>query len=136
VAFDFTVEGDWFRIDCAMEEFTNARPEENDAWNEKMGDLTRGEQEILKILINSKENGNTIGLCSSVLGEGFFITAVEDIILQDGETIIVIKPFDVTGFVLPTNTLKLASIEAACPLISEYQNPILKNFEKDKSWFF
>jgi hypothetical protein len=120
-----------------MEERPNARPEINFyQWDEYILDLAIGSQAILKVVVNSKENGNTIGVKSSALGEGFLITAVEDIILEDGETYILFKPFDVTGFILPTNKLRLAEIDAACPLISEFQNPVLRNIEKDKSWFF
>jgi hypothetical protein len=120
-----------------MEYKTNARPEVNFYnWDEHIFDLATGPQEILKVIVNSKENGSTVGIRSSLLGQGFFITAVEDIILEEGETSILLKPFDVTGFVLPSNKLRLAEIEAACPLISEYKNPVLRNIEKDKSWFF
>jgi hypothetical protein len=121
-----------------MDNFLNAETPEKAALSvdEKVFDLAEGEQEILKILINSKEVGNTVGVSSISLGAGFVITAVDDIILEDGETIILLKPFDVTGFVLPTNRLKLQEITAACRLTSEYQNPVLKNFDKTKNWFF
>jgi hypothetical protein len=118
-----------------MENVFNARLETN-FLDEQILNLTFGTQKILRILFDSKENGNTIGIRSPLLGEGFFITAVDDIILQEGETTILFKPFDVTGFMLPTNKLLLADIEAACPLISEFRNPFLKNIARDRSWFF
>ena len=120
-----------------MDKSTNARPEVNFyKWDEHILNLALSSQEILKIIIESKENGNTIGVSSKLLGEGFFITAVEDIILEESQTTILFKPFDVTGFMLPTNKLTLQEIDAACPLISEFKNPVLKNFEKDKTWYF
>jgi hypothetical protein len=120
-----------------MENPFNTRPDADFfKWDEQILNLTRESQEILKIIVSGKEQGNTIGISSPLLGEGFFITAVENIILEDGETTILFKPFDVTGFMLPTNKLRLAEIEAACPLISEFQNPVLRSLDKDKSWFF
>jgi hypothetical protein len=120
-----------------MDDSLNARPEVNFyTWDEHILDLANNAHDVLKILVASKENGNTVGIRSASLGEGFLITAVEDIILEDGETYICLKPFDITGFILPTNRLKLTEIEAACPLISEFQNPVLRNFEKEKKWFF
>jgi hypothetical protein len=120
-----------------MDNLSNARPDINFfKWDEQILDLAKSSSDILKILIESKENGNTIGISSPLLGEGFFITAVEDIILEEGETTILFKPFDVTGFMLPTNRLKLGEVDAACPLISRFQNPVLKNFDKDRKWFF
>jgi hypothetical protein len=95
-----------------------------------------GTGEMLKVLIASKEENKSIGISSPRIGEGFFITAVEDIILVEGETIILFKPFDVTGFILPTNKLRLVDINAVCPLSSEFQNPVLKNFDKNKTWYF
>jgi hypothetical protein len=120
-----------------MDNLSNARSEINFYhWDEDILSLVRDPQEILKVIIASKENGNTVGIRSPEFGEGFFITAVEDIILEEGETAILFKPFDVTGFILPTNKLNLHQIEAACALISEFENPVLKNINKDKSWFF
>ena len=92
--------------------------------------------DILRILVSSKEEGKSIGISSPRIGDGFFITAVEDIILVEGETIILFKPFDITGFILPTNKLRLVDIVAVCPLKSEFENPILRNFDKNKTWYF
>jgi hypothetical protein len=120
-----------------MEESLNARPEFNFYnWDEQILDLVENAHDVLKVLVASKENGNTVGIRSASLGAGFCITAVEDIILEDGETFICLKPFDVTGFMLPTTKLRLTDVAAACPLISEFQNPVLRNFEKDRNWFF
>lgn len=120
-----------------MENLSNARPDFNFYnWDEQILNLAKSSTDILKLIFESKENGTTVGISSPLLGQGFFITAVEDIILSDGETTILLKPFDVTGFLLPTNKLTLADIEAACPLISTFENPVLKNLEKEKNWFF
>jgi hypothetical protein len=120
-----------------MNNLPNARPDINFyRWDEQILDVATNKDDILKLMISGKENGNTVGIRSAVLGDGFYITAVEEVILEEGSTTFRLKPFDITGFILPTNRLKLAEIDAACPLISEFQNPVLKNIEKDKSWFF
>jgi hypothetical protein len=120
-----------------MDDLSNTRPEVNfNKWDELILNPARGSQEILKLIVESRENGSMIGISSKALGEGFFITAIEEIIIDEGEATILIKPYDVTGFILPTSKLTLAQIDAACPLMSEFKNPVLKNFEKDKSWFF
>jgi hypothetical protein len=93
-------------------------------------------QEMLKILLESKETGKAIGICSPLTGEGFVITVVEDIILDEAETTITIKPYDVTGFMLPVYKIQLSQITAVCPLKSNFGNPLLKNLDKGKSWFF
>ena len=103
---------------------------------ENVFESTSSSSEILRILISSKEEAKSIAISSERLGPGFLITAVEDIILVEGETIILFKPFDVTGFILPTNKLRLADIAAVCPLNSEFENPVLKNFDKNKTWYF
>ena len=103
---------------------------------EKTIEKTRESQEILKILIDSKETGKSVGISSPLMGEGFFTTAVEDIILLEGETVISLIPYDSTGFMLPVNKLKLSQITAVCPFSSKFRNPILKNLNRGKSWFF
>lgn len=104
--------------------------------NEQLFESTCTSSEILRILISSKEESKSIAVSSPRIGEGFFITAVDDIILEEGETMILFKPFDATGFILPTNKLHLAEIAAVCPLKSEFENPVLKNFDKSKTWYF
>lgn len=103
---------------------------------EKTIEKTHGSQEILKILMESKETGKAVGISSPLMGDGFFTTAVEDIILVDGETIISLIPYDSTGFMLPASKLKLSQITAVCPFRSKFNNPILKNLNRGKNWFF
>lgn len=103
---------------------------------EKTIETTRESQEILKVLVESKETGKAVGISSPLMGEGFVTTAVEDIILIEGETIISFKPFDSTGFMLPVSKLRLGQITAVCPLRSEFKNPVLKNLSRDNKWFF
>lgn len=92
--------------------------------------------EILKALLNSKEEGTSIGLRASAIGEETIVTSVEDIIFQENETIIVLKPYDATGYFLPSRTIKLRDIEGVFPFSTPFENPFLNNMQKDKTWFF
>jgi len=83
-------------------------------------EFTTATEEILRILIHSKEYGNVIGVSSPVLGAGIFITAVEKIIL-DYETIVQLKPYDVNGGLLEKSILKLTDITSACAFRSRYE---------------
>jgi hypothetical protein len=83
-------------------------------------EFTLESDEILRILIHSKEYGNVIGISSPVLGAGIFITAVDRIIL-DYETIVQLKPRDVNGGTLEKSTLKLTDIISACAFRSRFE---------------
>jgi hypothetical protein len=83
-------------------------------------EFTTASEEILRILIHSKEYGNVIGISSPFLGAGIFITAVDKIIL-DYETIVQLKPYDVNGGTLEKNVLKLTEITSACAFKSRYE---------------
>jgi hypothetical protein len=76
-------------------------------------------EDILRILIHSKEYGNVIGISSPFLGAGIFITAVEKIVL-DYEVVVVLKPHDVNGGLLEKNIFKLTEITCACAFKSRF----------------
>jgi hypothetical protein len=77
-------------------------------------------EEILRILIHSKEYGNVVGVSSPFLGAGIFITAVEKIIL-DYEVVVQLKAHDVNGKPLEKSTLKLTDITCACAFRSRFE---------------
>lgn len=84
-------------------------------------------EEILRILIHSKEYGNVVGVSSPFLGAGIFITAVEKVIL-DYEVVIQLKPMDVNGEHLQKHILKLTDITCACAFKSRFEklyHPVL-----------
>jgi hypothetical protein len=83
-------------------------------------EFTNATEEILRILIHSKEYGNVIGISSPNLGAGIFITAVDKIIL-DYETVVQLKPYDVNGGMLEKNTLRLTEITSACSFKSRFE---------------
>ena len=94
--------------------------------------FTREEGEILKAVLDSKEKGTMIALAVPSIGAGVFITAVNDVTLNDGETFIHLKSYDVTGRILEKTRLSLKEIVGACTLHSQWQNPYLKNLANDK----
>jgi hypothetical protein len=77
-------------------------------------------EDILRILIHSKEYGNVIGVSSPSLGAGIFITAVEKVVL-DYEVVIQLKPSDVNGNKLEKNIIRLTEITSACAFKSRYE---------------
>jgi hypothetical protein len=89
--------------------------------------FTRNEGEILKALLNSKENCTMVALAVPCIGAGVFITAVDDLYLNDGETYIQVKNYDVTGRIIEKTKIALKEIIGVCPLNSKWENPYLKN---------
>ena len=79
-----------------------------------------GREAILDVLDHSQHHGNVIGICSPALGPGIFITTV-DHVLKDYETIVYLKPFDVNGYKLEKNVLKLTEIASVCPFRTNYE---------------
>lgn len=92
--------------------------------------------EMLGILVNSKQHGSAVGIIAPAFGDDICITAVEDIILEDGKTIIILKQYDRSGYMLASSKIALEDVASVCPFSSEFRNPYLDNFEKDRTWFF
>lgn len=87
--------------------------------------------EILNILTDSKAHGTAVGINARVLGSEIYVTAVEDIII-DHEITIVLKNFDITGYMLETNKLKLGDIQSVCPFKSHFENPYMRTLKNGK----
>lgn len=92
------------------------------------GEFVTDPQQILEVLSQSKSNGTAVALTSPVMGAGYFITAVQDIFLgeADGDVLIVLKPYDITGYIFPRNKLYLWEIKSVCPFKSAFENPYFK----------
>ncbi len=92
-------------------------------------DLVSDPGVIFNILTESKLRGTAVGINAPTLGGGIYITAVEDIILDSRESdiTIVIKNFDISGYIFETNKLKLAEIASVIPFKSEFKNPYIRN---------
>lgn len=88
--------------------------------------------EMLMILKESKEQGTAVGIKASVLGAEIYVTAVEEI-LSGGEIIIVVKSYDITGYMLGTNKLRLGEITSVCPFKSPFENPYMRTLNYSKS---
>ena len=87
--------------------------------------------EMLHILTDSKINGTAVGINAPVLGNEIYVTAVEEIIINDDITII-LKNFDMTGYMLETNKLKLGDIHSVCPFKSPFENPYMRTLKNGK----
>jgi hypothetical protein len=92
--------------------------------------------DILKALLQSKEEGTSVGIKAHCLGQEVVTTAVEDIIFHDTHTVIVVKHYDGSGYILPSHKINLLEIQAVFPFNTPFVNPYLKSIDKDKSWFF
>ena len=88
--------------------------------------------EMLNILAESKANGTTVGVIAAVLGKDIYVTAVEDIII-DNDITIVLKSYDITGYMLETNKLRLGEISSVCPFKSQFENPYMRSLMHGKS---
>jgi hypothetical protein len=82
-------------------------------------------EDMINALLQSKENGNVIGIISPALGNGLFMVAVEDIILEDPEPAVKLRSYDITGFFLDKNVLKLSEIRSVCPFQTIFHNPYI-----------
>ena len=85
--------------------------------------------EMLTILSESKDNGTAVGIQSAALGKEIFVTAVDDIIINEDVTV-VLKNYDVTGYMLETNKLKLGEIKSVVPFKSPFENPYMKTLKQ------
>jgi hypothetical protein len=92
--------------------------------------------QILEILTLSKNQGKSVGILSHRLGDAVVITGVDEIVLEDWRTVVILKPFDHTGYLLPTYKLEITDIASVCPLASEFKNPYIDSINKNKNWFF
>lgn len=103
----------------------------NHVMNNLTTELVTDPGEILNILTDSKANGTAVGINAPVLGKEIFVTAVEDIII-DNDITIVLKSYDITGYMLETNKLKLGDITSVCPFKSPFTNPYMRVLKNGK----
>lgn len=81
--------------------------------------------DMLDVLVDSHASGTAVGIIAPVLGSEICVTAVENIIIGD-EITIVLKNYDITGYMLETNKVKLSQIRSVCPFKSPFTNPYMK----------
>jgi hypothetical protein len=90
---------------------------------------TRGP--ILEELRTCKQQEKVVGIYAPVLGEGIFITGIEDVYDWEKETVVVLKPCDIMGNFLQRNYLSLSEIKSVCPFNCKYENPFIKTNSLD-----
>jgi hypothetical protein len=81
---------------------------------------------IRKEILMSRDSGKVLGVYCPVLGDGMFLTCVDDVVNGDGQEIVVFKPYDMNGHLLQRNQLAIAEIRSVCPFDSYYVNPLIK----------
>ena len=92
---------------------------------EKALEIIKNRSAILQELNLCKEKGRLVGIYAGPLGDGMFLTGIEDIYKWEKETIIVLKPYDIGGNILQRNYLSLSEIKGVCPFIYTYKNPFV-----------
>jgi hypothetical protein len=89
-------------------------------------------EQILPYLEHSKVEGTVVGISAPILGNGIFLTGIEDIRKQGEDFIIVLKGYDVTGYILERNKISLNDIRAICPFKSPFNNPYLRELTGER----
>jgi hypothetical protein len=85
-------------------------------------------EKILRVLTDSKDQKTAIAVAAPPLGPDYYITAADDIILggNGNEIIVLLKPYDITGYIFPRNRVRLSDIKAVSPFRSRFENPYMK----------
>jgi hypothetical protein len=92
--------------------------------------------DILKALLQSKHDGTAIAIRAKAFGEEAIVTCVEDVLIEGGQIIIVMKHYDTSGYILPYHKLNLIEIQGVYPFATQFSNPYLANIEKERTWYF
>lgn len=116
------------------ESFENRKPD--GYLNEEDLQFFRDPQEKLRAIMNSLEEGTSIGVKAAALGERVVVTGVQNVLIDEGETVVVLKPYDSSGYILPATRLRLSEISIVMTFLTRFPNPILDNLDREKTWFF
>ena len=87
-------------------------------------DFVKNRKGILRELLISKESGNILGIYCRSLGEGMFLTVVEDIEVNRNGEYAVFGPYDLSGRKLSGNTIEIGEIQMVCPFNKPYRYPL------------
>jgi hypothetical protein len=82
---------------------------------------------VLRELRKSKAEESWIGVHAEVLGVGIVISCVEDLYSRGGQTIVVLKPYDILGHPIENRHVSLNEIESVCSFNGRYQHPCYGN---------
>ncbi|HYC83803.1 MAG TPA: hypothetical protein VEB86_01220 [Chryseosolibacter sp.] len=88
--------------------------------------------DMLAALRKSKEHGTVVGISAPILGNGLFLTSVLDIVPAGDDHLITLTGYDVTGYILERNKLRLSEIRGICPFMSAFTNPYLKELTGER----
>lgn len=89
--------------------------------------------EMLTILTESKQSGTAVGISAPSLGDDeIYVTAVDDIVVGQ-DIMIVLKNYDITGYMLGTNKLKIGDIKSVYPFKSPFENPYMRITKRGRS---
>src|SRR5688572_17842845 len=77
-------------------------------------EFIRFKKNLINSLILAHKAGTAVGIYSNVLGDGMFVTGIEDIYDYEDDYIIHLKRYDVLGTILIRNTISLSEIKAVC----------------------
>jgi hypothetical protein len=88
-------------------------------------------EQILKCLNESHANSTVVAISAPILGSGVFLTSVENVV-PENDPLIVLKGYDVTGYILERNRIRLSDIRSVCPFKSEFKNPYLKELTGER----
>jgi hypothetical protein len=80
---------------------------------------------ILKAISNSAETGKLLGVYSKVLGEGMFLTGVDNIENDGRGKVVVFETYDLSGQILGRTRVDLEDIKTVCPFDIQYVNPLI-----------
>ena len=95
--------------------------------NESQADWITATSDIERVLIESKENGNVVGITALSFGPTMIMTAVDDIIEVKNDKIVLLKEKDLLGIQLPESELLLSEIVKVLPLKTKYNDPFHVN---------
>jgi hypothetical protein len=79
--------------------------------------------DILKALLESKENGNVVGINALSLGPAMIMTAVDDVVEVRNDSIVLLKETDLLGIRLPETEILLSEIVGVFPMRTNFNDP-------------
>lgn len=86
----------------------------------------RSPRKMISALQECLDKGAVVGIYSRVLGEGMFLTGVENIYLDDDEKVVVLKRYDLGGNILARTHFSIHEFDSICLLGMAYTNPFME----------
>lgn len=84
-------------------------------------------ERILSMLKESLDRGTAVGIDAfDALGGDISITGVEDVDESDEDPVIILKGYDVNGYILKRNRIRLSEITKVYSFASSFENPYYK----------